>query len=82
MTSWCLTWRLRASMGWRCAGCCVPSRATNKLPVIALSASDHESHKVEAFSAGADDYIIKPSTPASSFLVLSLTFAPPKGNGN
>jgi len=37
--------------------------ATNKLPVIALSASDHESHKVEAFSAGADDYIIKPSTP-------------------
>jgi len=37
--------------------------ATNKLPVIALSDSDLESRKVEAFSAGADDYIIKPSTP-------------------
>lgn len=37
--------------------------ATNKLPVIALSASDQESRKVEAFTAGADDYIIKPSTP-------------------
>ena len=37
--------------------------ATNKLPVIALSASDLESRKVEAFTAGADDYIIKPSTP-------------------
>jgi two-component system NtrC family sensor kinase len=36
--------------------------ATNKLPVIAFSASDDENRKVEAFAAGADDYIIKPST--------------------
>jgi two-component system NtrC family sensor kinase len=37
--------------------------ATNKLPIVALSESDHEARKVEAFAAGADDYIIKPSTP-------------------
>lgn len=36
--------------------------ATEKLPVIALSQDDRESTKVEAFTAGADDYIIKPST--------------------
>lgn len=36
--------------------------ATSKLPVIAFSASDDESRKVEAFAAGADDYITKPST--------------------
>jgi len=37
--------------------------ATSQLPVIALSDSDSESRKVEAFAAGADDYITKPSTP-------------------
>lgn len=37
--------------------------ATSKLPVVAFSASDDESRKVEAFAAGADDYITKPSTP-------------------
>lgn len=37
--------------------------ATRQLPVIALSDSDSESRKVEAFAAGADDYITKPSTP-------------------
>jgi len=37
--------------------------ATSKLPVIALSNNDLESSKVEAFAAGADDYIIKPSSP-------------------
>ena len=37
--------------------------ATKQLPVIMLSASDNEESKVEAFSAGADDYIVKPSTP-------------------
>src|SRR5882757_3104543 len=36
--------------------------ATSKLPVIAFSASDDENRKVEAFAAGADDYITKPST--------------------
>src|SRR5947207_9952599 len=34
--------------------------ATSKLPVIAFSASDDENRKVEAFAAGADDYITKP----------------------
>ena len=38
-------------------------QATNKLPIVALSSSDLESRKVEAFTAGADDYITKPSTP-------------------
>jgi len=36
--------------------------ATSKLPIIAFSASDDENRKVEAFAAGADDYITKPST--------------------
>jgi two-component system NtrC family sensor kinase len=37
--------------------------ATKQLPVVIFSASDDENSKVEAFAAGADDYIIKPSTP-------------------
>jgi two-component system NtrC family sensor kinase len=37
--------------------------ATSKIPVIAFSGSDDESRQVEAFAAGVDDYIIKPSTP-------------------
>src|SRR5678816_3739612 len=36
--------------------------STGKLPIIALSESDDESRKVQAFNAGADDYITKPST--------------------
>ncbi|HVS21071.1 MAG TPA: ATP-binding protein [Pyrinomonadaceae bacterium] len=35
----------------------------NQLPVLVFSANDSEGRKVEAFSAGADDYIVKPSTP-------------------
>jgi two-component system NtrC family sensor kinase len=34
-----------------------------QLPVLIFSATDSEQRKVEAFSAGADDYIVKPSTP-------------------
>ena len=37
--------------------------ATKQLPVIVFSARDDEDQKVEAFTAGADDYIVKPSTP-------------------
>ena len=37
--------------------------ATSKLPIIALSDDDLESREVDAFAAGADDYIIKPSSP-------------------
>ena len=33
---------------------------TSKLPIIALSESDDETRKVQAFTAGADDYITKP----------------------
>lgn len=36
---------------------------TSKIPVIAFSGSDDENRKVEAFAAGVDDYITKPSTP-------------------
>jgi two-component system NtrC family sensor kinase len=36
---------------------------TSRIPLIVLSSQDRESRKVEAFDAGADDYIIKPSTP-------------------
>jgi two-component system NtrC family sensor kinase len=34
-----------------------------QLPVLVFSASDNEQRKIDAFSAGADDYIVKPSTP-------------------
>ena len=34
-----------------------------QLPVVVFSADDSERRKVEAFDAGADDYIVKPSTP-------------------
>lgn len=37
--------------------------AMQQLPVIVFSADDSENKKVEAFAAGADDYIVKPSTP-------------------
>jgi len=36
--------------------------ATSQLPVIALSAHDEDSQKIEAFAAGADDYIPKTSS--------------------
>src|SRR2546427_12913329 len=37
--------------------------ATSKLRLVVFSASDDESRKVEAFAAGAHDYISNPSTP-------------------
>src|SRR5258706_184475 len=37
--------------------------AMTKLPVVVFSADGSEGRKVEAFTAGADDYIVKPSTP-------------------
>ncbi len=36
---------------------------TRHLSLVVVSASDDEQRKVEAFAAGADDYIVKPSTP-------------------
>lgn len=38
----------------------VELRTWSKLPVIVLSAVGHELQKVEAFAAGADDYLTKP----------------------
>src|SRR5438309_3727424 len=37
--------------------------ALKQLPLVEFSADDSEGRKVEAFTAGADDYIVKPSTP-------------------
>lgn len=45
---------------------------TNKLPILVLSETDDEKRKVEAFSSGADDYIIKPSTPGELLSRVSL----------
>ena len=45
---------------------------TGKLPIIALSESDDENRKVQAFTAGADDYITKPSTPGELLSRVSL----------
>jgi two-component system NtrC family sensor kinase len=36
---------------------------TKQMPLLVFSSSDDENRKVEAFAAGADDYIVKPSTP-------------------
>ena len=37
--------------------------AMTQMPLVVFSADNSESRKVEAFTAGADDYIVKPSTP-------------------
>src|SRR5438105_4513715 len=37
--------------------------ATRRLPVIVVSSHDREEYKVEAFAAGADDYVVKGATP-------------------
>ena len=37
--------------------------ATRQLPLVVFTASNEENRKVEAFAAGADDYIVKPSSP-------------------
>src|SRR5881394_4061803 len=34
-----------------------------QLPLVVFSANDTEGRKVEAFTAGADDYIVKPASP-------------------
>src|ERR1043165_8211754 len=34
-----------------------------QLPLVVFSANDSEGLKVEAFTAGADDYIVKPCSP-------------------
>jgi two-component system NtrC family sensor kinase len=34
-----------------------------QLPLVIFSAHDSENRKVDAFTAGADDYIVKPSSP-------------------
>src|SRR4029453_8643389 len=41
-------------------------------PILVLSATDDEKRKVEAFSSGADDYIVKPSTPGELISRVSL----------
>ena len=45
---------------------------TSKLPILVLSATDDEKRKVEAFASGADDYIVKPSTPGELISRVSL----------
>jgi two-component system NtrC family sensor kinase len=45
---------------------------TSKLPILVLSATDDEKRKVEAFACGADDYIVKPSTPGELISRVSL----------
>src|SRR5690349_425282 len=45
---------------------------TSKLPIIALSESDDEARKFQALTAGADDYITKPSSPGELLSRVSL----------
>ena len=46
--------------------------STSKLPILVLSATDDEKRKVETFASGADDYIVKPSTPGELISRVSL----------
>lgn len=42
---------------------CEDIRETSTVPIIILSARDHEDDKVRALELGADDYIAKPFSP-------------------
>ena len=42
--------------------------ATRRLPIIIISAHDTEEHKVGAFAAGANAFVVKPSTPRELLL--------------
>jgi DNA-binding response OmpR family regulator len=42
---------------------CRRIREVSNIPVLMLTGSDDINDKVKAFTAGADDYVIKPSTP-------------------
>src|SRR3982751_166968 len=45
---------------------------TGKLPILVLSDSDSEDRKVEAFAAGADDYLVKPCSSGELLSRVSL----------
>ncbi|MBC6904069.1 DNA-binding response regulator [Saccharophagus sp. K07] len=45
------------------AAVCQKIRAISDVPVIMVSALSEESHRLEGFSIGADDYICKPFNP-------------------
>ncbi len=50
-------------MGWRsCAGCATADR--DHVAIILLTASGEESDRVVGLRLGADDYIVKPFSPA------------------
>ena len=42
---------------------CRRLRAWSRVPIVVLSARVHESQKVQALDAGADDYVTKPFSP-------------------
>ena len=62
-TSSCSTSCCRASTAWRsCDGC---ARATGRAPaIILLTARGEESDRIVGLRLGADDYVVKPFSPA------------------
>ena len=45
---------------------CRQIRAKDSTPIIMLTAKGHESDRIVGLELGADDYVIKPFSPASS----------------
>ena len=52
-----------------------------QLPVLVFSANDSEHRKVEAFSAGADDYIVKPFSPEELLVRIRARVRRARGGG-
>ena len=62
-TCWCWTSCCPASTGWRsCAACA--RRSARRRPIILLTARGEESDRIAGLSLGADDYVVKPFSPA------------------
>jgi len=53
-----------------------------QLPLVVFSANDSEGLKVQAFTAGADDYIVKPSTPGELLSRINSHLASRNANQN
>ena len=45
------------------SGACVPMESTGSLPIIIVSTESEAKDKMKGFEAGANLYIVKPSSP-------------------
>lgn len=65
-----LDWMMPGTSGIELARRLKREEATAELPIIMLTAKGEEDNKIQGLEAGADDYITKPFSPASWWLVL------------